>query len=51
MAVLPTPDSPIRTGLFFVRRQRISMMPFDLGFAADQRVELALGRLDRSGRG
>ena len=26
MAVLPTPDSPMRTGLFFVRRHRISMM-------------------------
>jgi hypothetical protein len=30
MAVLPTPGSPMRTGLFFVRRQRIWMVAAEL---------------------
>ena len=42
MAVLPTPGSPISTGLFLVRRCRIWMHAADLVVAADHRVELAL---------
>ena len=42
MAVLPTPGSPMRTGLFFVRRDRTWMHAADLVVAADDRVELAL---------
>jgi hypothetical protein len=36
MAVLPTPGSPIRTGLFFVRREHLDHAP-DLLVAADDR--------------
>ncbi len=44
MAVLPTPGSPISTGLFLVRRcQDLDGAP-DLVVAADDRVELALLR-------
>ena len=42
MAVLPTPGSPMRTGLFLVRRDRTWMTAADLLVAADDRVELAL---------
>ena len=42
IAVLPTPGSPISTGLFLVRRCRIWMHAADLVVAADHRVELAL---------
>ena len=41
IAVLPTPGSPISTGLFFVLRDRIWIDAADLGVAADHRVELA----------
>ena len=41
MAVLPTPGSPMRTGLFFVRRLRTWIVAPDLLVAADDRVELA----------
>ncbi len=41
IAVLPTPASPISTGLFFVRRQSISIEPFDLVLTADKRIELS----------
>ncbi len=44
-AVLPTPGSPIRTGLFFVRRLEDLHDPLDLGLTADDRVELPLLRL------
>ncbi len=37
---LPTPGSPMRTGLFFVQRQKDLDDTFDLGVAADQRIEL-----------
>ena len=45
MAVLPTPGSPIRTGLFFVRRRQDLDDAPDLLVAADDRVELAGARL------
>ena len=41
-AVLPTPGSPISTGLFLVRRRQHLHHPPDLGVAADHRVEPAL---------
>ena len=41
-AVLPTPGSPISTGLFLVRRRQHLDDAADLGVAADDRVELAL---------
>ena len=47
IAVLPTPGSPIRTGLFLVRRREDLDDPADLRVAADDRVHLALpGELD-----
>ena len=42
MAVLPTPGSPISTGLFLVRRREDLDDAADLVVAADDRVELAL---------
>ena len=45
IAVLPTPGSPISTGLFLVLRERIWIDATDLGVAADHRVELAGARL------
>ena len=42
IAVLPTPGSPIRTGLFLVRRREDLDDALDLGLAADHRIELAL---------
>ena len=51
MAVLPTPGSPISTGLFLVRRREHLDDAADLLVAADHRVELALLRPARSGRG
>ena len=42
MAVLPTPASPRRTGLFFCRRRQDLDDALDLVGAADDRVELAL---------
>ena len=49
-AVLPTPGSPMSTGLFFVRRRQHLDDAADLGVAADDRVELAvagpLGEVD-----
>ena len=46
MAVLPTPGSPIRAGLFFVLRAEDLDDPLDLLLAADDRIELAgAGRL------
>ena len=44
IAVLPTPGSPIRTGLFFVRAREDLDHAADLLVAADHRVELALLR-------
>ena len=44
IAVLPTPGSPMRTGLFLVRRERTWIDAADLLVAADDRVELALRR-------
>ena len=44
MAVLPTPGSPIKTGLFLVRRLKNLHDPADLGIAADHRVHLAVPR-------
>ena len=41
IAVLPTPGSPISTGLFFVRRLSTWIDAPDLLVAADDRVELA----------
>ena len=41
IAVLPTPGSPIRTGLFLVRRRQHLDDAADLVVAADDRVELA----------
>ncbi len=41
-AVLPTPGSPISTGLFLVRRRQHLDDPTDLGVAADDRVEPAV---------
>ena len=43
-AVLPTPGSPMSTGLFFVRRRQHLHDAADLGVAADDRVEPALAR-------
>ena len=51
MAVLPTPGSPISTGLFLVRRAQHLDGAADLLVAADHRVELAVARRLRSGRG
>ena len=45
IAVLPTPGSPIRTGLFLVRRDEDLDDAADLVVAADDRVELAVGGL------
>ena len=42
MAVLPTPGSPMSTGLFLVRRRQDLHDPLDLAGAADDRVELLL---------
>ena len=48
IAVLPTPGSPISTGLFLVRRREDLDDAADLGVAADDRVHLALaGQLDQ----
>ena len=44
MAVLPTPGSPISTGLFLVRRESTWIDAADLLVAADHRIELALAR-------
>ena len=41
IAVLPTPGSPIRTGLFLVRRDRTCMVR-DLVVTADHRIDLTL---------
>jgi hypothetical protein len=41
IAVLPTPGSPISTGLFLVRRESTWMRAADLLVAADDGVELA----------
>jgi hypothetical protein len=41
MAVLPTPGSPMSTGLFLVRRLSTCMHAADLLVAADDRVDLA----------
>ena len=41
MAVLPTPGSPINTGLFFLRRASTSMVVSDFLRAADDRIQLA----------
>ena len=46
-AVLPTPASPTNTGLFFRRRQRISIVRCSSCGAADQRIELAGARARR----
>ena len=45
MAVLPTPGSPTRSGLFFFRRARIWMIRLDLVRAADERVDALVLRL------
>ena len=42
MAVLPTPGSPMSTGLFLVRRLRICMTRSSSRLATDHRVELLL---------
>ena len=44
MAVLPTPGSPISTGLFLVRRDEHLDGAADLLVPPDHRVELALAR-------
>ena len=44
MAVLPTPGSPTKSGLFFRRRQRIWIVRSSSGRAADERIDLALRR-------
>ena len=41
IAVLPTPGSPIRTGLFFLRRASTSIVVSISARAADHRIELA----------
>jgi hypothetical protein len=41
---LPTPGSPISTGLFLVRRRQDLDRAADLVVAADHRIELALSR-------
>ena len=43
-AVLPTPGSPISTGLFLVRRESTWIDAADLFVAADDRIELAFAR-------
>ena len=43
MAVLPTPGSPMSTGLFFLRRVRTLHDALDFLGPADGRIELALG--------
>ena len=45
MAVLPTPGSPMSTGLFLVRRDEHLDDAADLLVAADDRVELAGSRV------
>jgi hypothetical protein len=45
IAVLPTPGSPTSSGLFFERRHRTWIVRRDFGFAADQRIDLALAGL------
>ena len=44
MAVLPTPGSPMSTGLFFVRREKHLNAAADFLVAADDRIELVLLR-------
>ena len=44
IAVLPTPGSPIRTGLFLVRRDKHLDGAPDFLVAADHRIELAVAR-------
>ena len=44
MAVLPTPGSPISTGLFLVRRRQHLDGAADFLVAADHRIELAVAR-------
>ena len=44
IAVLPTPGSPISTGLFLVRRAKHLDRAADFLVAADDRVELAVTR-------
>ena len=44
MAVLPTPGSPMRTGLFLVRRERTWITRRIFLVTPDDRVELALAR-------
>ena len=44
IAVLPTPGSPISTGLFFLRRRQDLDHALDLLLAPDHRIELALAR-------
>ena len=44
MAVLPTPGSPMSTGLFLVRRESTWSVPPDLVVPPDDRVEPALTR-------
>ena len=47
MAVLPTPGSPMRAGLFLVRREKNLDYPLDFLAAADNRVEFAGARFGR----
>ena len=47
MAVLPTPGSPIRTGLFLVRRREHLDDAADLVVAADDRIDLAVAGAGR----
>ena len=49
-AVLPTPASPVRIGLFCRRRISTSIDLADLGVAADDRIDLAACAPARSGR-
>ena len=51
IAVLPTPGSPISTGLFLVRRESTWIDAAHLVVAADHRIELAGLGERRSGRG
>ena len=51
MAVLPTPASPISTGIVLGAPAEHLQDTQDLGVAADNRVELAFARGRRSGRG
>ena len=39
MAVLPTPGSPMSTGLFLVRRHRICVYPLNLSFSTNQWIQ------------